>query len=218
MKFNYNFLSLILVLFCLIKLNQTLRLSSTKADDFQLDDKEIENMLKDPKFANIAGDLNKLKSSRAQMAATGAELKNLGVDLNKNTSDKKEDISPPKELLSRHLKPSGLKADLEKPKQSSDNSEDILSKLGGDALKDLGLDTITKNTLVENNNNNIRFKKDESKEPVDDRFKNIDFLSKQQARLILEILKQPSFFNLLPQDAQQIVKVKFHFKYIFKNI
>jgi len=218
MKCNLNFLSLIVVLLTLIKLNQSLRLTSMKgADDFQLDDKEIEAMLQDPKFANIAGDLNKLKTSRAQMAAAGAELKNLGVDMNnknadpaKKKDDKSKDIS--KDLLKDlDMPPPTLKTGLEKPKKSStlDSSDDLLAKLGGDTFKDLGMDPIKIPTADAPPPQQA--KKEEAKPvpPVDDKFKNIEFITKQQARLLLEILKQPSFFNILPQEAQQIVKVTF---------
>jgi len=194
------------------------------ADDFQLDDKEIEAMLKDPKFANIAGDLNKLKTSRAQMAAAGAELKNLGVDVNNKKSEpaaKKEDPIPkdlPKDL---DMPLPTLKSGLEPKKMSSglDNPEDLLAKLGGADFKDLGMDL----KLPTGDSPSAPQKKEESKvAPVDDKFKNIEFITKQQARLLLEILKQPSFFNMLPQEAQQIVKVNFDFiiEYFFylKNI
>ena len=56
-------------------------------------------------------------------------------------------------------------------------------------------------------------KKHEDK--VEDKFNSYDFISKQQARYLIEILKQPVFFNMLPQEAQQIVKVtkdNFQFK------
>lgn len=211
---NLNLISLTLILLILIKLNLTLRLSAMKAsDDFQLDDKEIEAMLKDPKFANIAGDLNKLKSSRAQMAAAGAELKTLGVEVgNKkdaNTaSAKKEEISAAKDLDSPL--PS-FKTGLEKPKKSAalDNPEDLLAKLGGDAFKDLGMDGVKMPEIGAATQ--LQRKEEVKGSPVDDKFKNIEFITKQQARLLLEILKQPSFFNMLPQEAQQIVKVCFIF-------
>jgi hypothetical protein len=177
------------------------------ADDFQIDDKEIESMLKDPKFANIAGDLNKLKSSRAQMEAAGAELKNLGVDVDNKKTDKtskKEDVLKdlsPKDLdLPLPTLKSGF--DLKKKSSGLDSPEDLLSKLGGADFKDLGLDI-----KIPESSSSQEKKKEETKLPVNDKFKNIEFLTKQQARLLLEILKQPSFFNMLPQEAQQIVKV-----------
>ena len=209
---NLNIFSLTLILLIIIKLNQSLRLSAMKAaDDFQLDDKEIDSMLKDPKFSNIAGDLNKLKSSRAQMALAGAELKTLGVEVNgkkDSSASKKEEVSLkdfPKDLdMPLH----GLRTGLEKPKKSVslENPEDLLAKLGGDSFKDLGIDSKMPDLVAPSQPQ----KKEEAKTaPVDDKFKNIEFITKQQARLLLEILKQPSFFNMLPQEAQQIVKVCF---------
>lgn len=210
---NLNIFLLTTTLLILIKLNQTLRLSAMKgSDDFQLDDKEIEAMLKDPKFSNIAGDLNKLKSSRAQMAAAGAELKTLGVDVAGGKKDsataKKEDASAkdlPKDL---EMPMPALKTGLEKPNKKSaslENPEDLLSKLGGDAFKELGMEG--KMPDMSGAAAQPQKKEEVKANPVDDKFKNIEFITKQQARLLLEILKQPSFFNMLPQEAQQIVKV-----------
>lgn len=48
-----------------------------------------------------------------------------------------------------------------------------------------------------------------------EKFRSYDFISKQQARYLIEILKQPVFFNMLPQEAKNIVKVtkdNFEFK------
>lgn len=228
MKFNSNYFSLILVCLLLIKISLCIKLSLTKGggDDFQLDDKEIEAMLKDPKFANIAGDLTKLKSSRAQMAAAGAELKNLGVDVDKKggNKDKAEKLDKAEDLKDLPKEDSPLpsfKPTLEKPKKpvGMENPEDLLAKLGGDTFKDLGMDALGKLPGIEAPSAAAPQKQEEPKAPIDDKFKNIEFLTKQQARLLLEILKQPSFFNLLPQEAQQIVKVKFinTFVYIVKH-
>jgi len=40
------------------------------------------------------------------------------------------------------------------------------------------------------------------------KFKDFDFISKQKARYLLEILKQPVFMNMLPREAQNIIKLK----------
>jgi hypothetical protein len=40
-----------------------------------------------------------------------------------------------------------------------------------------------------------------------DKFKGFDFISKQQARYLIETLKQPVFYNMLPVEAKEIVKV-----------
>jgi hypothetical protein len=41
----------------------------------------------------------------------------------------------------------------------------------------------------------------------DEKFKSFDFISKQQARYLIEILKQPVYLSMLPAEAQTIVKV-----------
>ena len=69
-------------------------------------------------------------------------------------------------------------------------------------MKDLNLDTLLATPTT------ITPAKEEKKE--DDKFKNFDFVTKQQARYLIEILKQPVFFNLLPQEAKTIVNVKIY--------
>ena len=74
------------------------------------------------------------------------------------------------------------------------------------------LDLLGKNGDSKQNLNFLQTKenKQENKKEeqiVDDKFKAFDFISKQQARLLIEILKQPVFFNMLPPEAQNIVKV-----------
>lgn len=221
-KFGLNFIITILK-----NSNLLLRLSlkSKKNDEFKIGDKEIKNMINDPKFANIASDLDKLKSSREEMEKAGAELKSMGVDISKKDSYNKNDL----DSLLNNLLPTGgldnsLKLDLEKPKwktninHSLGNSDDLLIKLGDfKEFNELGLDignnskldlatTNSKSSSIDEEKKN---KKEEKsiKKPEEDEFKNFDFLTKQQARLLLEILKQPVFFGMLPDEAQRTVKV-----------
>jgi hypothetical protein len=134
-----------------------------------MSDKELDELLKDPKYASIAnGMLNK----------DGAAGGSAGTSL-----------SPKSEL-----------AALEK------NSK----KLGLDDL-DAALKEPLDLSILDNNKKEAD-KKDNNK--LDDKFKNFDFISKQQAILIIDILKQPVFFNMLPSEAQQIVKVKIKYIYI----
>lgn len=143
MKLNFNKFSLIVLITILLEWNLSLNLK--KSDDLKLDDKEIENMLNDPKFANIAADLNKLKSSRAEMERAGAELKTMGVDISKKESnlDTLKSSDGLGDLGGGGLD-SFLKMDLDKPKKKSNilgdshSTDDILAKLGD--FKDLGLD------------------------------------------------------------------------------
>jgi hypothetical protein len=66
-------------------------------------------------------------------------------------------------------------------------------------LKDLNIDSLLATPTV------TPEKKEEK--PVDDKFKDFEFISKQQARFLIEILKQPVFFNMLPQEAKTVVNV-----------
>ena len=52
----------------------------------------------------------------------------------------------------------------------------------------------------------VHEKKEVKKDPKEEYFKNYEFISKQQARYLLEILKQPVYFNSLPVEGQNIVK------------
>ena len=137
------------------------------ADDV-IDDKELDALLKDPKYADLANDL--LKSE------------NLDMDSIKTDSKAKESETK------IPTKKKSLKSDLELLEKT-----DLLS---ADSLKDM--------SLLETGSTKKEEKKEDEKI---DKFKSFDFISKQQARLLIEILKQPVFFNMLPSEAQGIVKV-----------
>ncbi len=49
--------------------------------------------------------------------------------------------------------------------------------------------------------------KKEDKKSEEDKFKLFDFITKQQSRYLIEILKQPVFFDHLPKEGQDIFKV-----------
>lgn len=89
-------------------------------------------------------------------------------------------------------------------KPSKGKSHDDIGDIGVGGLESLDLKDL------ESSSNS---KKKEDK--VEDKFQTYDFITKQQARYLIEILKQPVFFNMLPSEAQQIVKVtkdNFQFK------
>jgi hypothetical protein len=74
-----------------------------------------------------------------------------------------------------------------------------------------GLDSLDLKDLESTTSSSSKKKEDK----VEDKFQTYDFITKQQARYLIEILKQPVFFNMLPSEAQQIVKVtkdNFQFK------
>lgn len=227
MKFDLNKISFVVTLiFLIISSYYSLKLSLKDFDSLKFDDKELDNMLNDPKFSSLTGELSKLKNSKAEMEKARAELKSMGVDVSKKEGEKVNE-----KAASDLLKDSGFGAlsggldsfslnlkEIEKPKKSSlgGGTDDILSKLGD--FKDLGLDFgnskinineigDSSNKEANNNPEKEKSKQELSKPVIDEKFKNLDFLTKQQARLLLEILKQPVFYSMLPVDAQQIVKV-----------
>lgn len=95
-------------------------------------------------------------------------------------------------------------------KASPENSKAKINSKTSDDPSSLNLDSVD---LKDIDTTPSSSKKKEDK--IDDKFQTYDFLTKQQARYLIEILKQPVFFNMLPSEAQQIVKVtkdNFQFK------
>lgn len=128
-------------------------------DEDVISDKELDELLKDPKYAGLAGDLAGKGGVASLMLPTGdKKVSNLG-------SSKQASLADP--------------------------------------LADLGMTSADLVALEPKKPQPV--KKEVKKE--DDKFKDFDFLSKQQARLLIEVLKQPVFFNMLPPEAQQVVTV-----------
>lgn len=162
-----------------------------KSEIDTIDDKQLDAILKDPKYADLAGDLLK-----------GGELSKSDLDLLKesellNTNDSKDSQTTAEESFDSTRHSSNLRS-----KKSSKSDIDLLAGLDllGDKAEFKGLN------LLETTSSE---KKEEKKE--DDKFKSFDFISKQQARFLIEILKQPVFMNMLPAEAQGIVKVIVNF-------
>jgi hypothetical protein len=171
----------LLFLFFLVVQNQVMstKLSAMtskkeKAEE-EISDKELDILLKDPKYASLAGDLIK-------------------------PSETKSSVEKPKS----HYMSASYKEHLERSKKAEKKSGlpdlDLLSKSLNDPLKDLELITPQDEKKKE--------EKKEKKDDKEEKFKNFDFINKSQARYLIEVLKQPVFLNMLPPDAQQIVKVR----------
>lgn len=174
-----------------VKLN--LQKSAVKKED-EISDKELDELLKDPKYAALAGDLAK------------------------PTSKLKSEASAPSAASSSHYMSSSYKQHLDRQKKGKSNASnaskfhkddldsiDLLGKsLSSDPLKDLELMGNTGAIKKEDEK-----KKDKKQSEEEEKFKNFDFINKSQARYLIEVMKQPVFFNMLPPEAQQIVKVRF---------
>ena len=179
---------LILILFVIQRNISTKLTKPTKkgGDEDLISDKELDALLKDPKYAAMAGDLIQTSDSKP-------------VEGNKPKS---------------HYMSASYKQHLERAKKDKASESpagalgdvDLLSKSLTDPLKDLEILT----TQVKQNDS--KKVKNEEKE---EKFKNFDFISKSQARYLIEVLKQPVFLNMLPQEAQQIVKVIYNIKIYF---
>jgi hypothetical protein len=222
-----NFIIFILI----VTYTQGIRVGLTKTeakkkDPDEISDKELDELLKDPKYASLAGDLFKGGAgagaetaasgglSSTKLTAASPSLGDLGsaslgaTDLTK-TPEKDLD-SGTGHYMSKsykdHLDRMGKKGkSLDSHKDNPLDNIDLLGKVG-DPLDLLGGPSKKTTDIAAADT-----KKDKKEEKVDDKFKNFDFISKQQARLLIEILKQPVFFNMLPPEAQQIVKVKYNF-------
>jgi hypothetical protein len=183
-----------------------------------LDGLDVSSMLNDPKFASMSGDLSKLQSSQSEMEKAGKELKELGIDPEK--LNKKDSDTSNSSMSSLGLPPMDLiKTDKEK-KRSILDGNDALLKLG--SFKDLGIDENGEDKEEKKKREEQRKKEAEKKKEEEERIKranrklkNIDIINLSQAKTLLEILKQPSFFELLPQEAQKIVNVKYISNFYF---
>jgi hypothetical protein len=155
-----------------------------KADEEVISDKELDTLLKDPKYAALAGDLMKTETLPSST---------------KSTTSSHYMSSSYKDHLDRISSSKGKSKLLAQSQKVDLDSIDLLGKsLTSDPLKDLDLLAGAKKEDD---------KKNDKKNEVEDKFKSFDFISKQQARFLIEILKQPVFFNMLSAEAQQIVKV-----------
>jgi hypothetical protein len=226
MKFNHKCLKIlklsIIIITCLICFSQSLRfrlskdetdllssaesLLASKKNVDDISDKELESLLKDPKYAAIAGDLMKPTggSSASISTASSSKLDDIG-SLSSLSDSSLGDAKSLGESSSKHKSSSLSKGrfDAKSSKEDPLSKIELLSKSLGtsDPLKDLdilggGFDS-----------SRTSEKKKEKKNEEEEKFKNIEFITKPQARFLIEVLKQPAFFSMLPSEAQQIVNV-----------
>jgi hypothetical protein len=136
----------------------------------EISDQELDELLKDPKYAALAGGLNLTLTS--------------------------DDTKPIKEQ----------KSSIKHNKKESFTNIDLLSKSLGvgenDPLKEINILDASKDEEKKQ-----KSETENEKSKKDDHFTQFDFLTKQQAKALLEVLREPVFFNILPHEAQVIVKV-----------
>jgi hypothetical protein len=184
----------------------SMKLETKAFQDLKLDNIDINSMLNDPKISSMSLDLNNLQNSKEEMEKVGKELKSMGVDMEKKTvSNSLNDVKltlPPSDLI---------KIDIKKPKSILEDN-DALSQLGG--LKELGIKDFEEDIEKKKEKEEKEKKKKEEEEKIkkaNSKLDNIDTLTRSQAHLLLDILKQPTFFEMIPQEAQKIIKVKINF-------
>lgn len=198
-----------------------------KADE-AISDKEIQDLLKDPKYADIASNPDLVKSLTASLKEESLS------SASPASSPSPKAHSAPHSAASAHshYMSASYKAHLARVKHASPSakaagtgsSEDDGIKVSkNDLMKDLSLDNVPLDSSVSPLNARHRGhggrtadkgeeKVEKEKKVVLDKFKDFDFISKQQARYLIEILKQPVFMNMLPSEAQSIIKVIFIFE------
>lgn len=189
--------------------------SLPKMDDV-ITDKEIQELLKDPKYADIASNPELVKSLTAS-------LKEEPLTSSSPSKTPHRPTHTPPASHSHYMSPS-YKAHLARVKHTTPSAkpetlggldEDILKVSKNDLMKDLSLDNMPLDTSVSPLNkshkphptSSEKTEEKPEKEDINDKFKDFDFLTKQQARYLIEILKQPVFMNMLPAEAQNIIKV-----------
>ena len=190
-----------------------------KSDDV-ISDKEIQDLLKDPKYADIASNPELVKSLTASLKEDSLKSSSTPAPHPKHAAAA---VSPHPHYMSasykahlarvKHTSPTAKKSAL------SDGGEDESMKVSkNDLMKDLSLDNLPLDSSVSPLNARHRAhvhttadktddKVEKEKPIIQDKFKDFDFISKQQARYLIEILKQPVFMNMLPPEAQSIIKV-----------
>jgi len=195
--------------------------SLPKADD-AISDKEIQDLLKDPKYADIASNPELVKSLTASLKEESLSSPSPSPAAKAHSASHPAAAGAHPHYMSasykahlaraKHTAPSTKKAGPE----GSDDEGIKVSK--NDLMKDLSLDNLPVDSSVSPLNSRHRTrghgavekgeeKVEKEKKVVMDKFKDFDFISKQQARYLIEILKQPVFMNMLPPEAQSIIKV-----------
>jgi len=197
--------------------------SLPKSDDV-ISDKEIQDLLKDPKYADIASNPDLVKSLTASLKEESLSSASASP---KAHSASHQAAAGAAAAAHPHYMSASYKAHLARVKHSapstkkagSEASEDEGIKVSkNDLMKDLSLDNPPLDSSVSPLNSRHRphghatvekgeDKVEKEKKVVMDKFKDFDFISKQQARYLIEILKQPVFMNMLPPEAQSIIKV-----------
>jgi stalled ribosome alternative rescue factor ArfA len=162
-----------------------------KSAEDEISDNELDSLLKDPKYASIAGDLLKPGESIDSLLST-------------NTKPAAEPAPSGGHYMSTsykdHLERMKKGKSSTNVKSTRDNTDLFGKSLSSDPMKEL--------EMMGGSTPKSEEKPSKDKKPeVNEKFKAFDFISKQQARYLLEILKQPVFFNMLPSEAQTIVKV-----------
>jgi hypothetical protein len=197
-----------------------------KMDDV-ISDKEIQELLKDPKYADIAGNPELVKSLTASLKEEPLSSSTPSHAAASRPTHRPIHSAAASAASRSHYMSDSYKAHLARVKHTGPTAkkdplpgldDDLLKASKSDLMKDLSLDSLPLDSALSPLNASHKSmshsspidksdEKEEKKEVVEDKFKDFDFLTKQQARYLIEILKQPVFMNMLPSQAQNIIKV-----------
>lgn len=227
MKYQQSFMTLLLTMIVINIINITnvqsvklqLRAPPKKetADEDLISDKELDALLKDPKYASLASGLTDptLEAASKSVSLTDSKPSQASKGHSSSSAGSHYMSSSYKDHLDR-MKNGKSKSNAKTSKADPLESMNLLDKsLSSDPLKELDLLGGAGASAPKTED-----KPKDKKAEAEEKFKNFDFISKQQARYLIEVLKQPVFFNMLPAEAQQIVKVTNNspILIIFKNI
>ena len=158
--FHIFLLFFLIAIYSKFSLSAKLRLPAAdkKADEDVISDKELDSLLKDPKYASLAGDLLKTPDSAVSSSSAAAGKSSASSHYMSNSY---------KDHLDRISSPKGKSKPLAKSNKVDLESMDLLGKsLSSDPLKDLDLLAGSKKEDD---------KKNDKKNEVEDKYKNFDF-------------------------------------------
>lgn len=186
--FNINKKISVIILCMFLCILSSLPVNTSKENEETISDAELNEMLKDPKYSAL---LSKSDQELLKASLNKPEKESNKLALN-------SELSQSNTSNNEMLNSTTLNTNIKKPDSYSflKNTNNINQS---DYITNEKLDDIKSLNLF--NDNKLYLKSDQK----EDKFKDFDFLTKNQARFLIECMKQPVFYNMLPKDAKKIV-------------
>jgi hypothetical protein len=99
---------------------------------------------------------------------------------------------------------------------NNDNKGKVIENVSTDSILNSASKSVNKldkiSSISDNSNilshiDPIEYSGSQDKTKKETYFKDFDFITKEQARYLMEVLKQPVFYNMLPMQGKEIVDV-----------